>query len=134
MGAPTRLVDYRNVEIAFLVGLHLRFADRLQSGGPQEAGDGALGRANAWAFLFFLDVGLTCGNATHRQRKPAWRGKCLSAFVGEACLDQPVRHQLAQILSRARLHTRRDFLRQEFEQKIGHVGRNMKKSRRVRSA
>ena len=46
----------------------------------------------------------------------------LGALVDEPGLDQPVGDELAQILGRARLHARGDFLGEEFEQKVGHQG------------
>ena len=40
--------------------------------------------------------------------------------IGQACLDHAVRHQLFQVFCRARLHARRDFFGEEFDQDIRH--------------
>ena len=115
-----RLLDRGDVEVALLVRLHLGFVDRLQADGLQKAGDRALGRADARALLFFLDVGLAHRHAVHRQREPARRGECLGAFIDEAGRHQPVGDDFLQVLGGARLHARGDFLGQKFKQKIGH--------------
>ena len=114
------LLDDRDVEVALLVGLHFGFIDRLQPGGFQEAGDGAFRRADARAFLLFLDVGLLCRHAVHGQRQPARRGEGLGAFVDQPRRHQPVGDRFTQVLGRARLHACRDFFGEQFEQKIGH--------------
>jgi len=59
-------------------------------------------------------------DAMHGQCKPARRRETLGALVGKPGRYQPVRDHLSQVLGRARLHARRDFLGQEFEQKVGH--------------
>ena len=38
---------------------------------------------------------------------------------------QPVGHEAAQVIGRARLHARRDFLGEQFEQEFGHVSRGI---------
>ena len=83
-------------------------------------------RADARAFLFFLDVGLARRHAMHRQRQPARRGEGLGALVDEAGRHQPVGDDLLQILGGARLHARGDFLGQEFKQEVGHGGQGVK--------
>ena len=117
---PARLLDHRDVEVALLVGLDLGLVDRLEPGGAQEALDRALGRADARALLLLLHVGLPDRHALHRERQPARRGEGLGALVDQPGLDQPVGDELAQILGRARLHARGDFLGEQFEQKVGH--------------
>ena len=78
------------------------------------------GRADARALLLFLHVGLPDRHALHRERKPARRDEGLGALVDEPGIDEPVGDQLAQVLGRARLHARGDFLGKQFEQKVGH--------------
>ena len=117
---PALLLGQRDVEVALLVGLHLGLIDRLQARRAQEPGDGLLGRADLGAFALFLHVGLPRRHAVHRQRQAARRDEGLGALIGEPRRHQPVGDELAQILGGARLHARGDFLRQEFEQKIGH--------------
>ena len=121
-----RLLDQRQVEIAFLVGLHFGLVDRRQTRRLEEAGDGLRGRVDARALLLFLDVGLLHRYAMDRECEPARRGEGLGAFVDEPGRHQPVGDHLLQILGRARLHARRDFLRQKFKQQIGHVGQAVK--------
>ena len=58
----------------------------------------------------------------HAQREPARRHERLGALVDEAGIDQPVGHELAQILRRPRLHARGNFLGEQFEQQVGHGG------------
>ena len=123
---PALLLDGRHVEVALLVGLHLGLLDRLQAGRLEKAGDGALRRADARAFLFFLAVGLAHRHAVHRKREPARRGEGLGALVDEAGRHQTVGDDLFQILGGARLHARRDFLGQEFKQEVGHGGQGVK--------
>ena len=78
------------------------------------------GRADARAFLLVLDVGLAHRHALHRERDPPRRRERLGALVDETGRDQLVGDELSQILRRPRLHARRDFLGEEFEQEIGH--------------
>ena len=68
-------------------------------------------------------AGLARGDAVHRQRQPSRRCKGLRPLIREPFSHEPVGHKLTQILGRARLHPRRDLLRQKFEQQIGHIGR-----------
>ena len=119
---PARLLDRRDVEVAFLVGLHLGLGDRLEARALEEALDRALGRAHARALLLLPDVGLLGRHALHGERQPARRGERLGALVDEAGGDQAVGDELAQVLGRARLHARRDFLGEQLEQKVGHRG------------
>src|SRR5215467_8421565 len=117
---PARLLDQRQVKVALLVGHDLGFADRFQPGGPQEALNGAFGRAYARPFLFLLHVGLAHRDALDRERETAGGDEGLGAFIKEPGADEGVGDTLAQILGRTRLHARRNFLREQFEQKIGH--------------
>ena len=84
--------------------------------------DRALGRADARALALLLHVRLPRRHALHGQRQPPRRRKGLGALVDQAGLDKLVGDELAQILGRARLHARGDFLGEEFEQKVGHGG------------
>ena len=80
-----------------------------------------LRRADARALLLLAHVGLAHRHAVHRERQPPRRHERLGALIDEPGLDQPVGDRLAQILRRPRLHARRDFLGEQFEQEIGHV-------------
>ena len=115
-----RLLDHRDVKVALLVGLHLGVANRLETRRLEESGDGVVGRADARALLFLAHVGLARRHAMHRKRQPPRRHERLGAVVSQASRDQPVGHGFAQILRRPRLHARRDFLGEKFEQEIGH--------------
>ena len=117
-----RLLDHRDIEVALLVGLHLGFADRFQPGGFEKAGDGVLRRADARALLLLAHIGLPRRHAVHGKRQPPRRHERLGALIDEPGIDQPVGDGFAQILRRPRLHARRDFFGEQFEQKIGHVG------------
>ena len=117
---PARLLDHGHVEVALLVGLDRGLVDRLEAGGAHEALDGSRRRADARSLLLLLHVGLPDRHALHRERKPARRDEGLGALVDEPGIDEPVGDQLAQVLGRARLHARGDFLGKQFEQKVGH--------------
>ncbi len=119
------LLGHRDVEVALLVGLHLGLIDRGQARRAQETGDGLLGRADLRALALFLQVGLARRHAVHRQRQAARRHKGLGALIGEAGRHQPVGDHFPQIVGRARLHARGDFLGEQFEQEIGHVGQSL---------
>ena len=112
-----------DVEIALLVGLHLGLADRGQARRAQEAGNRLFRRADSRALFLFLEVRLLRRHAMHGQRQAARRGERLGALVRQPGRDQPVGDHLAQVVGRARLHARRDFFGQKFEQKVGHIGR-----------
>ena len=118
--AAARLLDHGDIKVALLVGLHFGFADRFQSGGFHKSGDGVVRRADARALLLLAHVGLTRRHAVHGQRQPPRRHERLGAFVDQPGIDQPVGHQLAQILRRPRLHARRNFLGEKLKQKVGH--------------
>ena len=115
-----RLFDHGQIEVALLVRLDLRFINRLQSRALEEAGDGAFRRADARALLLFPHIRLLCRNALHRESEPARGHEGLGTFVDETRRDQLVGDELAQVLRSPRLHARRNFLGEKFEQKIGH--------------
>ena len=117
---PTRLLDHRHVEVALLVRLDRGLVDRRETRGAHEPFDGAGGRADARAFLLLLHVGLPDRHALHREREPARGDEGLGTLVEQALRHQPISDQLAQVLGRARLHARGDFLGKQFEQKVGH--------------
>ena len=119
-GGAAGLLDHRDVKVALLVGLHLRFADRCQPRGLEKARDRILRRADARALLLFAHVGLAVRHAVHRKRQPPRRHERLGAFVDETGIDQAVGNGFAQILRRPRLHARRNFFGEKFEQKIRH--------------
>ena len=100
----------------------LACVDRLEPGGAQEALDGIVRRADARALLLLLHVGLLDRQAVHREREAPRGDEGLGALVEEPGIDQPVGDELAQILGRARLHARGDFLGEQFEQQVGHEG------------
>ena len=117
-----RLLDHRDIEVALLVGLHFGLGDRFQPGGFQKSGDRLLRRADARAFFLLAQIGLAHRHAVHGERQPPRRHERLGAFIDEPGRDQPVGDELPQILRRPRLHARRDFLGEQFEQEIGHYG------------
>ena len=73
-------------------------------------------------FFSSFTSGWRAGTPCDREREPARRREGLGALVDEAGRDQPVGDELLQIVGRARLHARGDFLGEEFEQKVGHRG------------
>ena len=116
-----RLLDQRHVEVALLgVLLDRRFCDRGEPRALEEALHGVVGGADAGALLLFPQVGLARRDALHREREPPRRHEGGRAFIDEAGIDQAVRHHLAQILRRPRLHAGGDFLGEQLEQEIGH--------------
>ena len=118
----TLLLDHRHIEIALLVGLHFGLIDGGQPRRLEEAADRAFVGADARALALLLHVGLARRHALHRERQPPRRRERPGAFVDEAGLHQSVGDELAQILGRARLHARGDFLGEEFDQEVGHGG------------
>ena len=115
------LLDQRNVEVALLrVALDFRFVERRKPGRLEEALHRRIGRADLRALALVLQIGLPRRNAVHGQREAAWRDEGLCALVDETFGDQLVRYHAAQIVGGLGLHPRRDFFREQFEQKIGH--------------
>ena len=120
-GRTARLFDRRDVKVALLVGLHLRFADGFEPGGFQKSGDGVVGRADARAFLLLADIGLPRRHALHRERQPPRRHEGSRAIIDKPGIDQPVGHRFAQVVAGARLHARRNFLGEKLKQQVGHA-------------
>ena len=119
---PPRLLDQRDIEVALLgVLLDRRLGERGQPRALEETLHRRLGRADARALLLLLEVGLAHRNALDGEREPARRDERGRALIDEAGFDQPLGDELLQILRRPRLHARRDFLGEQFEQKIGHL-------------
>ncbi len=119
---PALLLDQRDIEVALLILLDLGVGDRLQSRSLYKAGNRLLRRADLGPLALILHVRRTRRDAMHRQRQPPRRCKGLSALVGQPRRHQSVRDKPAQIVGRARLHARGDFLGKKFEQKVGHCG------------
>ena len=121
-GVAAFLLGDGDIEVALLVGLHLGLIDRGQARRAQEAGDRLFGRADLGTFALFLEVGRARRHALHGQRQTARRGEGLGALIDEARRHQPVGDHFLQVIGGARLHARRDFLGEKFEQQIGHGG------------
>ncbi len=117
---PALALDDGEIEVALLVGLHLGFADRFQPGALEKSLHRRVGRADARAFLLLAPVRLLGRQPVHRQRNAPRRGERLGAVIGQARVHQLVGDELLQILHRPALHPRRDFLGEQFEQKVGH--------------
>ena len=71
-------------------------------------------------FLLLAHIGLPRRHAVHGKRQPPRRHERLGAVIDEPGVDQPVGDELSQILRRPRLHARRDFFGEKFEQEVGH--------------
>ena len=110
----------RDVEIALRIALDLRFIERFQASGFQEALHGSIRRADLRPLALLLEVRLTRGNAVHGERETARRHECFRAFIDKAFSDQLVGDHLAQVVRRLRLHARGNFFGEQFEEKIGH--------------
>ncbi len=81
---------------------------------------GGIGRADARTFALLAHVAAAHRQAGDMQSEPARRDEGLGALIDEAALDQRIGDELLQVLAGLALHARRDFLGEEFEQKIGH--------------
>ncbi len=114
------LLDHGDIKVALFVRLDFRVGNRFQAGRFQEAGDGVVRRTDARAFFLLTHVGLPRRYAVHGEREPPRRHERFGALVHQPGLDQPVGDELAQIVRRARLHARGDFLGEKLKQKIGH--------------
>ena len=94
----------------------------VQAGAAQESLDRLVGRADARALALLALVGRASGQPVDGERQAARRGEGLGPLVDEAGIDQGVGDELLQVVGRAPLHARRDFLGEEFKQKVGHTG------------
>ncbi len=117
---PALLLGDGDVEVALLVGLHLGLIDRREPRGAEEAGDRLLRRADLRTLALLLHVRLLHRHAVHGQRQPPRRHEGPGALIDEAGGDQAVGDHLLEVVGRARLHARRDFFGEQFEQKVGH--------------
>ena len=118
---PARLLALDDVEVALLVVLDDgRVLDRLEARRLDEPGDGLLGRIDARALALLAQVGRLGRHALHHQRQPPRRRVGPGLARREPLRLQAVGHQPAQILRRPRLHPRRDFLGEQFEQQLSH--------------
>ena len=120
-GRLSCLLYQSDVEIAFRVALDLCFIKRLQSGCFKKSLHGRIRRAELRSFALLFQIRLSRGNSVHGERQPARRDKRFRAFIDKTFGDELVRHHLAQIFRRLRLHARGDFFGKQFEQKFGHV-------------
>ncbi len=127
-----RLFGHRHVKIALLVVRNLCFGDGSQSGRAQKAGNGAFRRPDTGTLFLLLHIGLPCGNALDGQRQTPRRNESPGALVEKACLDQAIGYNPAQIIGRARLHARRNFLGKQLKQKVGHGGQKWRRRRGYR--
>jgi hypothetical protein len=90
-----RFLDYRDIEIALLVGLHLHFIDRFQPRGFEKARNGIVRRADPRTFLLLAQIRLPRRHAVHRKRQPPRRHERLGALIDQPGADQPIGHRLA---------------------------------------
>ena len=79
-----------------------------------------LGRADARTLPLLAHVLALDRQADDMKRQPPRRRIGLRALIDETALDQRIRHQPLQILSRTTLHPGRDFFGEEFKEEIGH--------------
>ena len=115
------LLDDGDVGIALLrVADDGGLVERAQPRRLEEALNGGLGRADARTFALLAHVAAANRQAGDMQSQPARRDEGLGALIDQAALDQRVGDELLQVLAGLALHARRDFLGEEFEQKIGH--------------
>ena len=116
------LFDQRDIEIALLqVTLDFCLFKRRKTGGLEKTLDRRLRTADPRPPALFLQVGLSCRNAVHRQRQPPRRRERLRALIDQPLGHQPVGHHAPQIVRRLRLHPRGNFFREKFEEKFGHL-------------
>ena len=115
------LFDDGDVEFAlFGVRLDGRLIERGKPRAFQKALHRSVWRTNARAFLLLAQVGLPRWQACNVESKAPRRRKGSRALIGETAIHKRLRDKFLQILRRLHLHARRDFLGENFEQKIGH--------------
>ena len=87
-----------------------------EAGGFEEALDRLLGRADARALALLACVGLLARAGRRRRARggAAWQRRRRASKLSPAAF-QLLGHQTLQVLRRARLHARGDFLGEEFE-------------------
>src|SRR5207237_2984118 len=99
----------------------LALLKRGKAGGFEKALHGLIRRAFARAAPLLRLIGLRPGEARHRERQPAGGDEGFQRSKREAGGLEPLAREPLQVLRRARLHARRNFLGEELEEKIGHV-------------
>ena len=80
-----------------------------------------LRRIDAGAFALLADIGRALRQTVDDRSQAARRGEGLDLVEVEAGGFQLVAEQARQVLARAGLHPRRDFLGEQFKQKFSHV-------------
>ncbi len=109
------------VEGALLVLALLELVAR-HAGAAAEALDRLVGRTHLGAAAFLAQGGRMGGEALQREREAARRGEGARAGVCQARLDQPVGHRLLQVGGGLFLHAGGNFLGEELDQEIRHLG------------
>ena len=115
----TGLFDHGKEHLALFIRSTLQLVQR-QAARPQEPLDGSRGGVGLRTLAFLAHRTRFRRQPVHRQHQTARGGERTGGGIGQTGLDQPVRHQHPQILARAGLHPRRDFLGKQFDQQI-HV-------------
>ena len=118
-GVAAFLAHHSEIELALLVVLDLQLTET-QAGRLEEAVDGRLGRVDARALALFDDVRRAGIEALDGQHQAAGAAVGLCAIIGEAGIDQRIRHQAAKIVRRLLLHAGGNFLGEQFDQEFGH--------------
>ena len=91
-----------------------------EPGGPKKALNGLFRCVDLGAFALDRDVRLGDGQALDDQGEAARRDEAFRARMLKARIFQALNHQTLEISRRLGLHTRRDFLGQQLEEKFGH--------------
>ena len=81
------------------------------------------GGADAGALALLAHVGGFGVEAFNREHEAARRGVGLGALIGEACFDETVGDEAAQIFRRLGLHAGGNFLGEKFDQEFRHQNR-----------
>ncbi len=113
------LFDFRDVEIAFGIGLDLKLVSG-EAGLFQKAVERGGGRRGARAFEFLRHGGGRGGQVFDHQRQAA-RGDMRDGVCGcEAALREGLHHQAFEVIGGLALHPGGDFFLEEFEEELGH--------------
>ena len=109
-----------HIKRALLILADLACVERGEPRRFEEPVDRALGRPHLGALLFLGAVRLLKRQAFEQQRKTARPCKAFGGARNNTGLAQLFDHEALQILTRARLHARRNLLAEEFEQEFSH--------------
>src|SRR6476659_5976931 len=108
----------RAIEFAAAGVAHLALLDRGETRRAQKAVERLLRRADPRSAPFLAAVGLALGDALRDDGQPARRPKAAYLCRGNFGGGELVANEAGEVVDRAALHARRNFLRQQFEKEF----------------